>query len=228
MNNYYQVDRKGNPVEIYALYEGDVVPEDFKLLWEHPQRFFKPIWDFNENCWREENTTNVLFDAKTSKKVTLNTDCQNYILQGFNYTLNGVEHHFSYDREAQANMSERLALFQNDMITSIKVTARDSNGVPVRLDFDKTQYQKFYLASVKHKEDAISKYRDILCPLVDRCLSIEQVNNVVWDLQINFPIQNNIIINDKNTIPTQIDDIRIAQAKGSYEILEIVMGMFME
>lgn len=229
MNNYYQVDRKGNPVEIYALYEGDVVPEDFKLLWEYPQRFFSPIWDFKQRAWVEnEDLTEKINLAKQAKKEELSLSCQEHILSGFNYKVNNVEYHFSYDREAQNNYQERWQLFQNNMIESIVVTGHTLNGEDVRLPMNKEQFDKLYLSSVMHKENCIKKLRDDLLPLLNSSNGMKDVESISWDMEVLTPKPETVIIKDDKLLNREIQRLESETALGTNEIMNLMFMLQMQ
>lgn len=225
MNNYYQVDRKGNPVEIYALYEGDVVPEDFKLLWENPQRFFKPMWDFKRNAWVEdEDLTEKINLAKQAKREELSLSCQEHILNGFDYKINNIEYRFSYDREAQLNMQETFQMFQNDMLKTIIWTVK-LNGEHMRLTLDRPLFNLIYTASLQHKQDAISRFRDKLMLILKQAETLEAVNAINWNVLVVEPSPEPVVFNSNNTVNKQIDDVKVAQAQGNIELLQIIFGM---
>lgn len=204
MNNYYQVDSKGNPVELYALNDEDIVPDNFK---EYPQGFFKPKWDFEKEMWVEkEDLTEKLALARAAKREELSLACQNHILDGFEFKIAGVTYHFSYDREAQLNIQETFQMFQNDMLKTIKWTAK-LNGEHVRLILDMAVFNTMYTTSLQHKQDAISRFRDILSPVLASLQTIDHINALKWDSQVNYPIDSPVILKEDNTVDIQLGDV---------------------
>src|SRR5699024_10826311 len=116
--------------------------------------------------------------SKESKKRELSQSCQEDILSGFDLKINNETYHFSYDREAQANLQERWQLFQNNMVDVMDITAK-LDGEHVRLKVDSKMLDKIYLESVKAKEDKIKKLRDDLFPLVDRATDGKHLEGIV-------------------------------------------------
>lgn len=170
--------------------------------------------------WKSKS--DLLQEAKESRKQSLSMSCQGCILSGFECTIKGTEYHFSYDKEAQANFSERWQLFQNDMIEEIKVTAH-TDSEDVRLTFNKDSFNQLYLSSVMHKENCISKYRDNLLPLVDLAMTIEQVEAITWEAEVVEPEPSIVLVEDDNTLEKQVDGIKISHAQSNAEIVQLIM-----
>jgi len=134
----------------------------------------------------------TLKNAKKMKDMELNKACNEAILSGFTYEIDGVVYWFSYDIEAQINWREAYGFFEEGAIDYILWTARlgDSNGEYVRVEIDKKVMKKLYPAIVQHKVDSIARYRDVLLPMVDACTTVEEVNAISWDMTaVGEPIE---------------------------------------
>lgn len=204
--------------------------EDIPKGWTdcpYPQPAYRPKFDWKSNKWIEKADLRleILNNRKDQKKTELNYYCKEAILNGFSYESNNDIYHFSYDLEAQKNISDRWNLFQNDMIDSIRVTAHDKDGSDVRLDFDKVEFNGLYLTSVKHKENCISKYRDDLLPLIEQAMTIEQLESITWDTVVVEPVPSLVVVEDNNTLDKQVEEMKISQAEGDMGILSLLSSM---
>ena len=226
LKEYKEVDSEGNIIETYVLDDEQKVPKNYFPSWGAGDLFFIHKWDFSKMAWVEsmDNKT-ILKDVKETKKKKLNDICKEEILKGFIFNLNGADLRFSYDQEAQRNLSDRWNLFQNDMIDSIRITAHKEDGSAVRFAFNKSEFNKLYLKSIQHKENCISKYRDDLLPLVNQALTVEQVEAVTWDTIVVEPIPSIVVIQDDNTLDKQVEEAKISQAEGDMGILSLLSMM---
>ena len=226
MQEYKHVDKDGYIIETYISSDTEGIPFDWKPSWGFGKSFYDPKWNFDLNQWEEGRDSELLLaERKLQKKAELNKICQDSILKGFHYAFNDSIYHFSYDSEAQKNMSDRWNLFQNDMIDSIRITAYDENEKDARLVFDKLEFNALYLKSVQHKEHCISKYRDDLLPLVEQAMTIEQVEAITWDTVVVEPVPSLVVIEDDNTLDKQVDGMKVAQAEGDLELLMLMYSM---
>lgn len=226
MQEYKQIDKDGYVIETYLPSDTEEIPYDWKPSWGYGKSFYDPKWNFDLNQWEEGRDNKLLLDErKNQKKTELNKLCQDSILKGFCYNFYDSIYHFSYDSEAQKNMSDRWNLFQNDMIESIKVTAHNEDGSDVRLAFNKDEFNGLYLTSVQHKEHCISKYRDDLLPLVKQAMTIEQVEAITWDTVVVEPVPSLVVIEDDNTLDKQVEEMKISQAEGDMGILSLLSMM---
>lgn len=145
------------------------------------------------------SVTDKLIAEKEERKQEISTQCNETILSGFKCGVDGNTYTFSYDNEAQVNLAERWQLFQNDMITSIKVTAHKDDE-DVRLTLNKEQFNELYLASVYHKENCISRYRDVFVPLIDNAVTLEQLEDIKWSNQVVHPEEPPIVVTGDATL----------------------------
>lgn len=161
----------------------------------------------------------LLTESKEQKKRELSQACQDDIMKGFYVTINASLYRISYDREAQVNISERWTLFQDNMINSIIISAHETEtDNPVRVQLDKTNYERLYIESVKAKEDKISRLKDILYPMVEQAFTEEQISLIKWDNDIVEPIEPTIDINTDNTVGKQLIGINNQLASTDQEL----------
>lgn len=175
MAQWFYIDAEGYPKGLADDYAtGAVLGWDSRVT-----PLYTPRYSREEKRWVEaRKSSDFVNEVKQAKRDELSLSCQEHILSGFNYKINNVEYHFSYDREAQNNYQERWQLFQNNMIESIVVTGHTLNGEDVRLPMNKEQFDKLYLSSVMHKENCIKKLRDDLLPLLDSSNGIEDIESI--------------------------------------------------
>lgn len=229
MKEYIKIDSKGRVIDNYQLDENGPIPNDYKPSWGNTVSYFSPIWDFDLNKWVEEKDNHdVLKEAKNRKKSSLSLSCQECILSGFKSTLNNETYHFSYDREAQTNLSERWQLFQNNMIESIVVTGHTLNGEDVRLPMNKEQFDKLYLSSVMHKENCIKKLRDDLLPLLNSSNGMKDVESISWDMEVLTPKPETVIIKDDKLLNQEIQRLESETALGTNEIMNLMFMLQMQ
>lgn len=178
----------------------------------------KIVWKSNQD---------LLEDLKDTKKAELSQACQDYILDGFISKVDGIDYHFSYDREAQMNYQERWQLFQNNMIDSIVMTAHGLDGSDARLEVDKKIFDNIYLDSVRHKENCIKRLRDDLFPLVDNSQSAEDLNAITWETEVLEPVPDTVIVKDDRLLNEEIKRVEGDNAVMSQEMLGLIMMMGM-
>ena len=174
----------------------------------------KMRWKSNSEMFEEE---------KRSKKEVLSKECHDSIVNGFDYAINGIIHHFSYDMEAQTNLQETYQLFQNNVIEEIKWSAK-LDGESVRLTFNKFNFEKLFYESVKHKQSMISKLKDEIEPALSTVSTKEELDVISWEpdnsAKPNFKINNTM---DKElgslVMKTEMSDRAIM------EIANMVMGV---
>ena len=177
--------------------------------------------------WKNEDE--ILKESKVSKKEGLSSACQDDILSGFNVSIDSKEYHFSYDREAQANLQERWQLFQNNMIDRITLTAHKGEET-TRIEVDREVFDDIYLASVKAKEDKIRKLRDDLYPLVDKAKSEKDLDNIKWEMEIIEPSPETIVIKNDELLNKELKRVEMDSAVSASEMMNLIFmtqsGMF--
>lgn len=177
--------------------------------------------------WKNEDE--ILEEAKESKKEELSSACQDDILSGFNTSIENKEYHFSYDREAQANLQERWQLFQNNMIDRITLTAHKGEEA-TRIEVDREVFDDIYLSSVKAKEDKIRQLRDDLFPLVDKAKSEKDLDNIKWEMEIIEPSPETVVIKNDELLSKEIKRVEMDSAISASEMMNLIFmgqsGMF--
>lgn len=175
-----------------------------------------------------KGNSDKLQEQKENKKRELSRACEESILGGFDFKINNIIHHFSYDREAQSNYQERWQLFQNNVIDTLKMTAH-VNDDDVRLEVNKDLFNKIYLESVKAKENKIRKLRDDLFPLVDSARSIKDLETISWSMDIIDPKPDTIRIKDDKLLDKEIKRVEQDNALTAGELMTLIfmsqMGM---
>lgn len=167
----------------------------------------KMIWTSNEESFLK---------LKEQKKNKLSEHCQEDILSGFNVNIDGEEYRASYDSEAQINLQERFALFENNIVNSIVMTLH-KDGEVTRMTVNKEQFMHIYLSSVLAKESKISYLRDTLYPLLHEASSEEELEEIKWEYNKSNEDSSIIELDESNTLgkkitKTQEDNKRMQQS----------------
>ena len=118
--------------------------------------------------------------AKEEKKNELNLECNRAILEGFSYTIEGEKYSFSFDTEAQFNFQGAERLLNQGLVEKITWTVKQ-NGEYKRVDIDRDTMNQLTLVIFQHKANNISKYRDVLLPMVEEATTVEEVESITWD-----------------------------------------------
>lgn len=119
--------------------------------------------------------------AKQRKDEELNRACQQSILNGFTHIIDGIKYHFSFDTEAQLNFQGAERLFTLGVIDEVRWTVHREDGSYDRIIIDKKLMDELSAVILKHKNNNISKYRDVLLPMVEKAETIEEVESITWD-----------------------------------------------
>lgn len=221
---YISLD-ENNRVDGYGLSEfGEITkdPNDSILIDVDEDFINNPIEYYYKNGNLYKDTYKILEELKELKLEEISESCKNSILAGFDCEIDESIYHFSYDKEAQQNISERWHLFQNNMIKSINVTAKDENGKSVRLNLDYENYSKVYLTSIKHKEDNISRFRDVIQPMIERITNKEDLQLIKWDMKFIDSDFTSLQIKDDHVLKKEIEETRISSAKDSDEMINLL------
>lgn len=121
-----------------------------------------------------------LQDAKQKKDLELNRACRESILAGFYHVIDGVQYWFSYDKEAQQNFTDAQAVFADGLVQELKWTVK-KDGEYTRIVINNDIMNELKLVILNHKDSNISKYRDILMPLLNSATTVEEVEAITWD-----------------------------------------------
>lgn len=124
----------------------------------------------------------LLENAKIEKDAELNKACNESILAGFKYEVDGIEYHFSFDNEAQFNFHGSERILSKGLIDKIMWTVQ-KDGEYTRIPVDKALMDELMLAILVHKDSNVSKYRDFLMPLVKEAKTPEEVAKITWNYE---------------------------------------------
>lgn len=124
--------------------------------------------------------SNIMDTVKEEKEEELNELCNQAILEGFSHTVRGIEYHFPFGIETQLNFESSRKLLEEGFVQDIKWTVRDSNDDWIRLSILKEDLSSLSLAIHNHKEENISKYRDVLLPKLELAQDLEDINSIQW------------------------------------------------
>lgn len=230
IQTFFEIDEDGYIVNKYKIDKHrEEVPEYLVERWEgviSKPRYIREIGKWIEMAKDYEVLGFSSIDGvKREKDKELNKACSKAIVNGFKHTIDSVEYHFSYDKEAQVNFQETYHLFQNDVVNHVMWTARYGEG-KVRIPLTKESFNEVYYESVKHKLNTISYYRDVLAVELSRAKTVDEIQAIRW--QDNITIDAQAEIKSGNTIEDRIIKNEIAQAEGDAELLNILlMGMMM-
>lgn len=122
-----------------------------------------------------------LDDLKVAKMNQLDELCNKSIVEGFDFTINGISYRFSCSITAQANFQGTDTLFKDGLITEVEWTVIDnSTGVTSRITLDKNTFDQIRLEVFNHINANISKLRNTLQPQVESATTNSEVNSIVW------------------------------------------------
>lgn len=122
-----------------------------------------------------------LTELKQLKMNQLDELCNKSIIEGFDFTINGVSYRFSCSITAQANFQGTDTLFKDGIITDVEWTVIDnSTDVTSRITLDKDTFDQIRLEVFNHINANISKLRNTLQPQVESATSNDEVNSIVW------------------------------------------------
>jgi hypothetical protein len=121
----------------------------------------------------------VLEMVKAGKGKELEDACRESILNGFPYTINGVEYHFSYDYEAQGNFRDAKEALLDGSIPEVRWTVR-KDGEIHRVLITKEIIVDLCREAMTQKNDKISRLRDFLMLILEGCTTIEDINQLNW------------------------------------------------
>ena len=231
LKEYKQVNENGYVVESYVFDdEIEKIPDGYKETWNPlTERFFKPRYDFVNNRWVEGlaqedihfHRYGTIDVHKKAKDAELNKACSDAILGGFDFAMDGVTYHFSYDNEAQVNFQETYALFQNSVINDVMWTVTLGEG-KFRLFLNKDRFTQVYYASIQHKLRCIKYYRDKLTPLLTSATTYDMINNIVWDSSV----YEDVAISTNTTIDNKIEALASESQMTMMALIEL-SGMVM-
>ncbi len=176
-----EVDEEGYILGRVVVYSGVEYPDRVFVENEPPSSFVIPKWDGEQ--WIEgKSYDDILKDSKRLKDSELNLACNQSILAGFTHIINGKTYWFSYDMEAQGNFRDAKEILTDGVVKELPWTVRKGgvNGEYSRIPITLEIMNELSLVIMQHKTDKISRYRDILMPLVNGATTVEEVEAVKW------------------------------------------------
>lgn len=180
LKEYHKIDLETGMILDVSLFDDiEDVPEDYKLGWGERQ-MFSPIWSFEHNDWIESKPfSEILQVYRDAKDFELNQACNDTILAGFDYEIDGVLYHFSYDKEAQQNFTDAQTILSDGLVQELMWTVQ-KDGEYTRIPINKAVMDKLKVVIMMHKTSCISKYRDVLMKIVNEAQTIEEIESVTW------------------------------------------------
>lgn len=208
MKNIYRPMPEEKSWQFDVITEGELIPEGWTDV-SPPQLNWRPVFNWETNEWIEtaneweklgyENEEQALTELKQAKIAELKAICKQQIESGFN--VDGA--HYTYGQEKQINFQDTFQLFLNNMITEISWNVHINNEKQ-RIKLNKEQFQKVYLAGIKHKTDILSRLNDVLIPMVMEAENKETVARIYWDEGLDSP---EISMKEDKTLEKQIDSL---------------------
>lgn len=179
--DYYLVDSDGYTKERFRLHEDDKFIEFKKLIKGPNAELSTPRYDFQTKSWVEALEPNIfLEEVKLKKRSDLKDECYQKIVDGFDVEVGGKNLHFNYQIEHQQNLTDTVRLFENNMIDKIGWNAYVGEEKK-RIQLNKEDFTRVYLAGVKHKTDCLTRLNDVLYPLVNAAENKETIARIYWD-----------------------------------------------
>lgn len=116
----------------------------------------------------EERKSITLENLKESKKTSIDYETRNKIYNGFNYVIDGLEYHFSYDVIDQQNYADdaNLILYQKySGIEPISIISRTGYSIPdnnpVSFQFKGSEFlDLYYNGALAHKNKALKEGKE--------------------------------------------------------------------
>jgi hypothetical protein len=178
MKQVFKVDENGMYIEPVILQDDEEIGDYIDV--PVPDGFHHPRWDGSQ--WVEGIDKGVLLEqSKSSKIEELERSCDNSIVGGFDYPINGVSYHFSCSLAAQSNFEGTNTLFKEGLIQSAKWTVvNNETGQTERIELNQETFNSIKLAVFQHIASNVSKLRDILEPQVNTATIQAELDAIVW------------------------------------------------
>ncbi|MGV4321329.1 DUF4376 domain-containing protein [Bacillus mojavensis] len=128
-----------------------------------------------------KDSAGLLESAKIEKDRELNAACAEAIMAGFDFEVDGIMYHFSFDMEAQLNFQGAERAFVNGLTDSIMWTVTNiTTGEKERIVITQELMTSLSLEILSHKNRNISRYRDELGKQLEAAATIEEVKAIQW------------------------------------------------
>lgn len=123
-----------------------------------------------------------LNSLRKQKLRELSVMCTAVIMGRFKVTLDAVDYWFSNDLEAQLNFDKMDRAFDKGRVTYLPWTAYLADGSVTRVIVDPVKFEMIYEAHLNHIQNNISKYRDLLMPMVAEAETSEEIDALHWNM----------------------------------------------
>lgn len=140
---------------LYEVQKDVLSTEEFPPINDTKQTTYRPLFTDIEN---PEYPNNTLDELKQNKIIQIDKETSDSILSGFDYTINDIKYHFSYDAFDQQNFADtanmcQLALSGTEGLpTSVTWNSYLEDGTLVQQEFDAQSFLKLYTAgAMVHK-----------------------------------------------------------------------------
>lgn len=125
-------------------------------------------------------------NVKEAKINELNQKCNETIINGFYSDADGTKKLYDFELENQVNLSTKayqlqIAKLAGQTIESVSYYAKGETCH----DYTTEQFLKLALDGETWKTTNIVKYKDVLKPKVEACTTVEAVNAITWDGDVN-------------------------------------------
>lgn len=118
---------------------------------------------------------------KQRKLSQLDAACNQAIMNGLDYTINGTSYRFFLPLTAQANFTGAKAQFLDGKISEVRWTVlNNTNGKFERVDIDEATFNIIANQVYTFIDDNIRVLRDILEPQVHAATTADEVNSITW------------------------------------------------
>lgn len=160
------------------------IPKTKEELLEEQLTIFQNKLKTADQKYKElDLSTADLQTVKDAKIAQLDELCNQTIVNGFDYDVNGISYHFSCSLSAQANFQGSDTLFKDGLINEAEWTVvNNTTSKTERIQIDQTTFNALKLQVFQHINSNISKLRNTLEPLVENesTDTNEKVDTIVW------------------------------------------------
>lgn len=122
--------------------------------------------------------------AKTGKLAEFSATCTKLIMGRFKVTLDAVDYWFSNDMEAQLTFDKMDRAFEKGRVTELLWTVYLADGTVTRILVNADSFELIYTAHLTHIQNNISRFRDLLMPMVMEAETLEEVAALHWDMNL--------------------------------------------
>ena len=140
---------------LYEVQKDVLSTEEFPPIKDVKQTTYRPLFTNIEN---PEYPSSTLDELKQNKVTRIDEETSNAILSGFDYTINNIKYHFSYDSFDQQNFVDTASMCQlalsgvKGLPTSVTWNSYLEDGTLVQQKFDANSFLELYTSgAIAHK-----------------------------------------------------------------------------